>query len=207
MFSLLIEVTQGPVAGGQGLVPLGMVVVGDLAGGLGFGVGADSTQGGVEGTEPGPPQFLPGVAGCASGLGGVGVAEQPQAAIGHHPDVGAVGRAESGEGLMPGGPLVGCLAARFRTDGVIGMGVAVRLPVGADRGGLVLPLAAGGRIGRHDAEGGDRPCGWVLGQLLSEAVSAVVHHGRDLGQVGVALGVGQLRDATGQGALRQGSSG
>jgi hypothetical protein len=58
VFLLLVEVAQGPVAGGQGVVPLGMVVVAGLAGGLGFGVGADGAQGDVEGAEPGQPQLL-----------------------------------------------------------------------------------------------------------------------------------------------------
>jgi hypothetical protein len=44
---------------------------------------------------------------CPGGLGGVGVAEQPQLAVGHGPDAGAADRAEGGEGLVPGGPLVG----------------------------------------------------------------------------------------------------
>jgi len=39
---------------------------------------------------------------------------------------------------------------------------------------------------------------------LAEAAGAVVDHGGDLGQVGVALGVGQLRDAAGPGVLRLG---
>ena len=60
LFSLLVVVAQGPVAGGQGLVPPGAVVVAGLAGGGGFGVGAAGAQGGVEGAEPGQAeqQFL-----------------------------------------------------------------------------------------------------------------------------------------------------
>jgi hypothetical protein len=46
LLSLLVEVAQGPVAGGQGVVLLGVVVVAGLAGGVGFGVGADGAQGG-----------------------------------------------------------------------------------------------------------------------------------------------------------------
>src|SRR5690348_3639072 len=53
VFSVLIVVARGPVAGGQVLVPLGAVVVAGLAGGGCFGVGADGGQGGVEGAEPG----------------------------------------------------------------------------------------------------------------------------------------------------------
>ena len=53
LFLLLVVVAQGPVAGGQVLVPRGAVVVAGLAGGVGFGVGADGAQAGVEGAEPG----------------------------------------------------------------------------------------------------------------------------------------------------------
>ena len=74
---LLVVVAHGAVAGGQVLVAGGAVVVAGLAGGLSFGVGADSVQGGVEGAEPGEPEFFPGVAGCPGGLGGVSVVEYP----------------------------------------------------------------------------------------------------------------------------------
>ena len=134
-------------------MPPGAVVVAGLAGGVGFGVGADGAQVGVEGAEPGQPQLLADVAGCPGGLGGVGVAEQPQPPVGHGPDVGPVGRAEGGEGLVPGGPLVRRLAAGFGADRVVGMVVAVHLAVGGDRGCLVLPVAAGGRVGGYRAEG------------------------------------------------------
>jgi hypothetical protein len=42
-------------------VPVGAVVVADLVGGLGFGVGADGAQGGVEGAEPRETQLFPDV--------------------------------------------------------------------------------------------------------------------------------------------------
>ena len=51
LFLLLVVVAQGAVAGGQVLVACGAVVVAGLACGLGFGVGADGAQGGVEGAE------------------------------------------------------------------------------------------------------------------------------------------------------------
>ena len=44
LFSLLVVVVQGAVAGGQGLVPPGATVVAGLAGGGGFGVGAAGAQ-------------------------------------------------------------------------------------------------------------------------------------------------------------------
>jgi hypothetical protein len=53
LFSLLVHITQGPVAGGQGLVPGGAVTVACFAGGGCFGVGADGAQPGVEGSEAG----------------------------------------------------------------------------------------------------------------------------------------------------------
>jgi hypothetical protein len=53
LFSPRVVVAQGPVAGGQGLVPPGEVMAAALAGGGGFSVGAAGTQGGIEGAEPG----------------------------------------------------------------------------------------------------------------------------------------------------------
>jgi hypothetical protein len=76
-FLLLVVVAQGPVAGGQVLVPGGAGVVAGLAGGVSFGVGADDAEGGVESAKPGQTQLFDDVAGCPGGLGGVAVAEQP----------------------------------------------------------------------------------------------------------------------------------
>ncbi len=42
----------------------------------------------------------------------------------------------------------------------------------------------------------------MLGQVLAEAAGAVIHHGRDLGQVGATAKVGQLGHAVDPGALR-----
>ena len=50
-FSPLIVVAQGAVAGGQGLVPSGAVVVAGLAGRTGRGVGAERAKGSVKGAE------------------------------------------------------------------------------------------------------------------------------------------------------------
>jgi hypothetical protein len=80
------------------------------------------------------------VAGRPGHLGGVSVAEQPQPTVGKSAGIGLVGWAESGKCFVPGGPLVWGLLARFGADGVAGMVVAVSLPVGRDRGGLVLPV-------------------------------------------------------------------
>jgi hypothetical protein len=55
LFPLPVQVTQGPVGAGQGLLPPGAVLVAYLAGRISFGVGAERAQAGVEGTEPGSP--------------------------------------------------------------------------------------------------------------------------------------------------------
>ena len=132
MFPLLVEVAQGPVAGRQGFVPPRAGVVTGLAGSGGFGVRTDGAHGGVEGAEAGKSEFFADVAGCPGGFGGVGVADQPQPSVGHGWDVGGAGRAEGGERLMPGGPLVWGLATGFGADGVAGVIVSVHLAVGGD---------------------------------------------------------------------------
>jgi hypothetical protein len=53
LFSLLVEVAQGAVAGGQMIMAGGAVLVAFLAGGLGFGGGPDGGQAGIEGGKPG----------------------------------------------------------------------------------------------------------------------------------------------------------
>ena len=78
LFALLVVVAQSAVGGGQGLVPGGAAGVTVLAGGVGFGGGADGVQSCVEGAEPGQPQLLSDVAGSPGGLGGVGVPDQPE---------------------------------------------------------------------------------------------------------------------------------
>ena len=128
-------------------MPGGAIVVAGLAGGLGFGVGADNAEGGVEGAEPGQTQLFADVAGRPGGLGRVDVAEQPQPSVGQGADAGSGGRADGEEGFVPGGPLSGCLVARFGADWVTGVVVPVHLPVGGDRSCLVLPVAASGRDG------------------------------------------------------------
>jgi hypothetical protein len=78
--------------------------------------------------------------------------------------------------------------------------VAVR----RDRGGLAFPVLAGGWVGGHWAERGDGPGGADLGGVLAESADAVVHQGRDVGEVGMPGGVGQLGDVATPGALRLG---
>src|ERR1035441_1977675 len=63
MFPLLVMVAKGPVAGGDGFVPLGAGVVIGLASGGGFGVRADGAQASVEGAELGQSEFFADMAG------------------------------------------------------------------------------------------------------------------------------------------------
>ena len=71
----------------------------------------------------------------------------------------------------------------------------------------MFPVPAGGGVGGYRAEGGDRPGGRGLGGVLAQAPGAVVHHGGDLGQVGMAVGIGQPGTRPVQGPCGWGSSG
>lgn len=88
-----------------------------LPGHLGFGVFADRVQVGVGRAEADQAQFPADVPGSPLGLGGVGVADQPQPAVGHGADVGLVGGAEGAERLVPGSALVGCVVGGFGSVG------------------------------------------------------------------------------------------
>ena len=201
-FLLLVAVAHRPVGGSQFLVPSGASIVTGLAGGVGFGGGADGALVGVDRAEPGQPQFPADVAGSPGGLGGVGVPDQPQPAVTHGPDVRRAGRAEGEEGLVPGGPLIRRVPGGLGADRVVRVVIAVHLPVGSDRGRLAFPFLPDSRIVRHRAERRDSPHGRDLGSVLAEPLLAVVHHGGDLRQVSPALGVRQLGDPFGPGALR-----
>jgi len=72
---------------------------------------------------------------------------------------------------------------------------------------LACPALAGSWVGGHRAERRDGPGRPRLGGVLAEAPGAVVHQGRDFGQVGLPGGGGQLGDAAGPGALRLGEQG
>jgi hypothetical protein len=102
---------------------------------------------------------------------------------------------------MPGSPLAGTVSAGFGADRVAGMVVAVHLAVGGDRGCVLFPAVPRGRIGGHRPKRGDCPGGRGAGGVLAQAAGAVVHHGGDLGQVGLPLRVGQAGDAAGPRAL------
>jgi hypothetical protein len=182
-------------------VPRGAGGVAHLAGRQGFGDGADGALAGVGGAESCQPQFPTDVTWCPAGLGGVGVADQSQPSVWQAANVRAVYWAEGGEGLVPGGSLVWHAAAGFGSDRVAGVLIAVHLTVGSDLGGLALPAAAGGRICRDRAESGDRPGRCGVGGVLAQALSAVIHHDRDLGRVGAAVRGGQVREPSDPGAL------
>src|SRR6185437_13340382 len=113
---------------------------------------------------------------------------------------GAVGGGEGSEGLVPGGAGFGGGGAGFGADRVGGVVVAVQFAVGADRGGAFLPGQSGCRVGRDRPEGVEGPGRGVFGGVLTDAVFAGVHQGGDLGEVGVAFGVGDGGDAGGPGA-------
>ena len=111
------------------------------------------------------------------GFGGVGVAQVQQYPVGHAADIEPVDRAESGEGLVPGGPQVGGGRGRFGADGL--GGVPVQRMIG------------------HRAEGSHRPGQGVLGSVLADPVLAGVHQRGDLGDVRAAFGVGDGGDLRG----------
>ena len=62
---------------------------------------------------------------------------------------------------------------------------------------LLLPVQPVRRVLGDRAEGGDRPGQGVLGGVLADPVLAGVHQGSDLGEVGVAFGVGDGGDLRG----------
>ena len=66
------------------------------------------------------------------GLDRVGVAQVQQPPVGHAADVGPVGGAEGGQGLVPGGAQVRGGRDGFGPDRVGGVAVAGKFPVGAD---------------------------------------------------------------------------
>jgi hypothetical protein len=74
------------------------------------------------------------------GFDGVAVAQVQQWAVWRAADIGAVDGAEGGEGLVPGGSLVGVARYRFGSDRLGGMAVAGQFPARANRAGPPLPL-------------------------------------------------------------------
>ena len=76
-----------------------------------------------------------------------------QPAVGHAADVGPVGGAEGGQGLVPGGAEVRGGRDGFGADRVGGVAVAGQFPVGADGGGPLLPVQPVQRVIGDRAEG------------------------------------------------------
>ena len=155
--ALPVGLLQGLVAGGQLVLGRGVVVVAAVSGGAGLGGGAQAGQAGVPGGGADLAQLVPDVPGGPGGLDGVGVAQVQQPAVRHAAHVRAVGRAEGGQGLVPGGPGVGGGRGRFGADRVGRVVVAGQFPPGADRRGPFLPLEAAGRVGGDRAERGGGP--------------------------------------------------
>ena len=122
--ALPVGLLQGLVAGGQLVPGRGVVVVAAVSGGAGLGGGAQAGQAGVPGGGADLAQLVPDVPGGPGGLDGVGVAQVQQPAVGHAAHVRAAGRAEGGQGLVPGGPDVGGGRGRFGADRVGGIVVA-----------------------------------------------------------------------------------
>ena len=115
---------QGVVAVRELVLAGGGVVLAAAVGGLGFGAGAHGGQVGGPGGGADLAQLFPDVPGRPGGLDGVGVAQVPQPAVGHAAHVRPVGRAEGGQGLVPGGPNVRRGRGRFGPDRLGGVGVA-----------------------------------------------------------------------------------
>ena len=130
--ALPVDLVQRVVAAGEFLLPRGGVVFAAAAGGLGFGAGAEGGQVGVPGGGADLAQLVTDVGGRPGGLDGVGVAQVQQPAVGHAAHVRPVGRAEGGQGLVPGGPNVRRGRGRFGPDRLGGVVVAGQFPPGAD---------------------------------------------------------------------------
>jgi len=81
------------------------------------------------------------------------------------------------------------------------MAVAVHFPVRGDARDFLFPAAAGSGVGGYRTKSADCPGGAGQGGVPAEPPGAVVHHDGDLGQVDVAVRVGQLGDPPGPGAL------
>ena len=122
--ALPVGLMQGLVAVREFLLPGGGVVLAAAAGGFGFRAGAQGGQVGVPGGGADLAQLVTDVPGCPGGFDRVGVAQVQQPAVGHAADVGPVGWAEGGEGLVPGGPDVRRGRGGFGPDRVGGVVVA-----------------------------------------------------------------------------------
>ena len=123
-FAFGVGVVHGPVAGGQRLLPGGFLGLAAALGGFGFGGGADGGQAGVPGGGADLAELVADVLRGPGGLDGVGVAQVQQHPVRHAAHVGAVGGAEGGQGLVPGGAQVRGGRDGFGADRVGGVVVA-----------------------------------------------------------------------------------
>jgi hypothetical protein len=110
-------------------------VLAAVVGCIGLGGGAEGGQVSVVGGGADLAEFIADVPGCPGGLDGVGVAQVQQRAVWQAADVGAVDRAEGGEGLVPGGPQVRGGRDGLGSDRVGGVVVAGQFAPGADGAG------------------------------------------------------------------------
>jgi hypothetical protein len=121
--------------------------------GPGQGVAADGLEFGVCGADANLAQCVGDVSGRPRRLGAVFVAEQVQGAVGEGADVGPAGRAEAGEGVVPGGSQVRVCADWFGPDGLGRVGDAGEFAVGANGGCAALP---GQPVERVAGDGSER---------------------------------------------------
>ncbi len=128
-----VGVVHGPVAGGQDLLPGGRLVVAASGGRLGFCLGPDRGQAGFLRAEADLAELATDPLRRPGGFDGVGIAQVQQGPVWQAADIWAVDGAEGGEGLVPGGPLVGVARYGFGADRLGGMIVAAQFPVRADR--------------------------------------------------------------------------
>ena len=186
------------VAGGQRFLPGCLVVLAAAAGRAGFGVGAERCQVRITGGGAGLAELADGRQ-RRPGIVEAGGAEVEELAIGQVPDVPGLVEWEGGAGLVPGGAQVRAPCGGLGSDRVVGMVVAGQLAVGADRGGLALPVQAGGGVVRGRPERSDRPRQGAGGGVLTDAAPAVVHGGGELDEEPAASGVTGLGNLGGPG--------
>ena len=119
-----VDVVQGLVAGGQFLLPTGLLVLGAALRGFGLGGGAGGGQAGLAGAGADLAELIADPLWGLGGFDGVGVAQVQQGPVGHAAYVGAVDGGEGGEGLVPGRPHVRGGRGGFGSDRVGGVVVA-----------------------------------------------------------------------------------
>jgi hypothetical protein len=101
-------------------VPGGSLMVAGAFGSCGVRVGAGRGQAGFARADADLAELVSDPLRRPGGLDGVGVAQVQQPAVGHASEVGPVDGAEGGQGLIPGGPLVGAAAVGSGPMGSVG---------------------------------------------------------------------------------------